>query len=569
MIPQNQLSIADNILFGVRGSRKKRDGINHDWDSVADGSTSIVGLHDFWFGTTAKTQRMISIGSDRTVRSYNSGTATSLTDSGTAWSGTLDQASMVTYNNRCFMAVSGANNVMKMYPGSGTVTDVGFIITDISVASPTVVTATGHGLTTGNSVIITGSNSTPSINGTHTITVTSPDTFTIVVNVTVQGTRGTVTLADGVPPKASIMREHLGRLWTNDKSNVDRLHYCETSNHTQWQGQGDSGAIDIGVGDGDPEGITAIFPSFKGELFVAKRTKLYRISGYEPETFQVTLVSEGIGCVSHNSIAAVDQDDVLFVSERGVHSLSATDRFGDFEGAFASADIQGTFNDDLNRSRLRYSWGAYCSQINSVAFAFATIGNSTNDVVYLYNVPQKSWYRWPNLSCESLIVANDSDRKRFYLGTNTSRVSKTLNDTNYDVDSAGDNQAINPKVTTGIIYPTGSPYSQVALKQFILYYRPEGTHTLTATVRMDNLTLSTENILTFSNTTSGDLLGSTFILGTSLLGSTSVLISTARMIDGIGHGFKVEITQSGVDQALEIQGFAIEYEEAGTAGEAR
>lgn len=63
-----------------------------------------------------------------------------------------------------------------------------------TLANPTVVTTSGnHGLTSGDTVVITGSNSTPSINGTHVVTVISPTTFSIPVNVTGAGTAGTVT----------------------------------------------------------------------------------------------------------------------------------------------------------------------------------------------------------------------------------------------------------------------------------------------------------------------------------------------------------------------------------------
>lgn len=66
-------------------------------------------------------------------------------------------------------------------------------ITDISVANPTVVTtAADHGLTTGDQVIITGSDSTPSINGLRQVVVLSATTFSVGVDVTVAGTTGTV-----------------------------------------------------------------------------------------------------------------------------------------------------------------------------------------------------------------------------------------------------------------------------------------------------------------------------------------------------------------------------------------
>ncbi len=66
-------------------------------------------------------------------------------------------------------------------------------ITANTVANPTVVTSAAHGLVTGGSITITGSNSTPVINGTYNVTVTGVNTFTVPVNVTIAGTAGSWT----------------------------------------------------------------------------------------------------------------------------------------------------------------------------------------------------------------------------------------------------------------------------------------------------------------------------------------------------------------------------------------
>ena len=64
--------------------------------------------------------------------------------------------------------------------------------TAISEANPTHVTISGHGLTNGQEVIISGSNSTPSINGLQTITVIDKDTVSVPVHVTVAGTAASI-----------------------------------------------------------------------------------------------------------------------------------------------------------------------------------------------------------------------------------------------------------------------------------------------------------------------------------------------------------------------------------------
>lgn len=64
-------------------------------------------------------------------------------------------------------------------------------ITAISIANPTQVTSANHGLTTGEAVLIAGTNSTPALTGPYTVTVLDGNTFTVPVNVTVAGTTGT------------------------------------------------------------------------------------------------------------------------------------------------------------------------------------------------------------------------------------------------------------------------------------------------------------------------------------------------------------------------------------------
>lgn len=64
-------------------------------------------------------------------------------------------------------------------------------ITAISVANPTHVTSANHGLTTGEAILVAGTNSTPALTGPYTVTVLDANTFTVPVNVTVAGTAGT------------------------------------------------------------------------------------------------------------------------------------------------------------------------------------------------------------------------------------------------------------------------------------------------------------------------------------------------------------------------------------------
>lgn len=67
-------------------------------------------------------------------------------------------------------------------------------ITDIEPGSGiATITAAGHNLSSGQTVVITGTDSTPSIDGTYVATVSDPNTFTIQTMITGAGTTGSFT----------------------------------------------------------------------------------------------------------------------------------------------------------------------------------------------------------------------------------------------------------------------------------------------------------------------------------------------------------------------------------------
>ena len=106
------------------------------------------------------------------------------------------------------------------------------VITSASIANPTVVTATGHGLTTGNKIIIRGQTlAVPELNGTvYTVTVTGVDTFTIPVNVTTAGAGGTI----GVFPTANTGHlEYMDGYWFVVKA-AGTIWNCDVDDPTLW-----------------------------------------------------------------------------------------------------------------------------------------------------------------------------------------------------------------------------------------------------------------------------------------------------------------------------------------------
>jgi hypothetical protein len=84
-------------------------------------------------------------------------------------------------------AIAGILNqyeIDALNPQSGT-------ITNISVANPTIITSTNHGLVGGEVVSFTGTNSTPLVTGNYTVNYIDENTFSVDLNVTIAGNSGT------------------------------------------------------------------------------------------------------------------------------------------------------------------------------------------------------------------------------------------------------------------------------------------------------------------------------------------------------------------------------------------
>lgn len=67
---------------------------------------------------------------------------------------------------------------------------LGGLVASISVASAAVITAPGHGLQTGNTVYLGGTDCSPTLDGLRVVTRLTEDTFSVPITTTVAGTKG-------------------------------------------------------------------------------------------------------------------------------------------------------------------------------------------------------------------------------------------------------------------------------------------------------------------------------------------------------------------------------------------
>lgn len=498
---------ADDIVYSLDGSKIKRDGFTYHDSAAITNTPKIRGGHDYWCNlSNVKTQKIVVWDNQATSKAWiqaaGGGAWTELTKDASATAPTaLTRVCFEVFNDDLIMAVTDSNTAGRA-PLKWNNQDAG------------------------NAYLPLG----------------------------------------GTPPNVKYVRKHQGRLWAaGDPTRPDRLYFTSPGNHEEWNGTGDSGAIDIDPGDGDSSGITAIFPSFRGMLFVAKANALYKVSGTTPVDYKIEPVSYGLGCISHNSAVAVDMDDIYFASERGFHSLVMTEKFGDFEGAFLSSTIQGDFN-NLDDAQMKFSQGVWIPSLNSCIWNVSRNGTDL-DTFWLYDVRFKAWYRWTGVTPTALFRVEDSTTKikRAYFGDSVGRMSKTQNTGVYhDYTST----AISQVCKTPFIWPGNDPTKIVGFKKLGVWLKMPSGDTLTVSARLAGVT--EPQTLTFTSTASGTpKLDVDFILGVSKLNADQDLRMTPYTLplDGYATSVQLTFTQATADKYCAIFGWWIEWEPAGDSQE--
>ena len=270
---------------------------------------------------------------------------------------------------------------------------------------------------------------------TTTSTVDAPQTWD-------QSAASTSALG-GSPPKFSIMAKHKNRIFAAGvATNGSRLYYSATLDATRWSGL-DAGSIDIDPDDGDR--ITGL-ASHKNELLVFKgpnKLSIHRITGSAPtgsDAFARVPYVSGLGSLNHNGIFRVN-DDLVFPSPRGFHSLAATAAYGNYIEAFLSRPILSYYQDSLSHAMggLDANWGANY-QGRGLAIWIVPSSGTTKDtyLAYDYRFQPGRWSRWTGYqNASSLAIVQDTNRRhRLYAGATDGWV-RTLDQNSRSIDGTG------------------------------------------------------------------------------------------------------------------------------------
>jgi hypothetical protein len=362
----------------------------------------------------------------------------------------------------------------------------------------------------------------------------------------------------GTPPNFAFAVAHKKYVFASGNiAYPQRLYYCKQEDPEDWT-DASAGSIDILSNDGDA--ITGLYGDHKSRLWVFKGTNkgsIWQVTGSSETDWAVVPFKRGVGCVAHNSIVPFG-DDLAWMSNQGIHALSATDAYGDFKEAFLSAPIGRFFREEISESRLTSVWGVNYARRGMLVFTMSLAGQTENTVMLAldYRSQPFRWAKWTVPAAACLAIVNNSRRPELMAGTYTGHVLR-MDQPNRDMAGT----AYTGKVTLPYMNLGSSAVEKYAAKVF-LGIATTGNYTFTFGYQRDGQTQQTATLAQSGADVLGTATANQFTLGTSTLGGSRFIAQPADM-EGSFRDIQFEVSNGGLNQDLELHTIGFHAESAG------
>jgi hypothetical protein len=308
--------------------------------------------------------------------------------------------------------------------------------------------------------------------------------------------------------------------------------------------------------DGDPEGITAIFPAYQGEVYIATRRSIYRLSCTDPgdiNTYFLQKITKGIGCVSARTVVATP-NDILWMSDRGVHSLKKLVVSDQTDIQFLSRDIQPIFTRQLANTLLEQAEATWDENENLYILTVPSSGQTTNDVILAYNLNYGYWTTWTGINARSISNVLIQNKQYPMVGKENGKLNILRDDIMTD-----EGQGFAASFKTGKIFPGGDITKQWHFVSITILASATTTTNVQLNWYVDGVNQTVSSGDAFSLGQGSDLLGSTFILGQSRLGIGRFLPRRVT-VGETGYNIQLEVVASGTSD-IEFYGFILEVDD--------
>jgi hypothetical protein len=363
--------------------------------------------------------------------------------------------------------------------------------------------------------------------------------------------------ADGV---GTLLGTWLGRMvMAGNRDFPYRVYLSGPYEPEEWTTPGGATSFDLTY-DGEPGGVTAIFPEKDGSLFIATSRSIYQLTASDPNdvaTFNLRRVTRGVGCVGQGSVVATP-NDILFMSQRGLHSIRKIIVSDQSEVTFLSRDVQRVFTELLNPLLLEQASARWDEKDNLYIVTVASAGQLTNDIILCYNINFDLWLIWEDINARSLGALVQGGRQYILCGREDGKITYLDSDQTADIDAG-----FSCTFKSGKFFPDGDITHEKEFVSLTALVSARTVSDITLGWAIDSLDSTKNGSATVSIGSEFSLLGSTFTLGQSSLGIGRFLPVRVSVGD-IGYNFQLEVTASG-DSGLEFHGWILEVKDANTS----
>ncbi len=316
-------------------------------------------------------------------------------------------------------------------------------------------------------------------------------------NVTLSDDRGgadatlsllpTTASINGLPPLLKLITTWKDILWGVPRTQIDHVRWTEPRVFYTWSATNE---VLIPPVNTDVHGVTAFIPR-RDQLGIARRDRLYQITGDGDDTFVRTQVSPNIGCLSQESVVII-RDVAYFLGERGIVEWNAQSC-----GYVSEAQVNPWFNTDqyFNRSLFPLAQGRYNPDVDAYELLVALVGSSSLNAWVAFDLTLRAWYG-PHLSALPLSCCASDSERHGYLRSATETALSVFGSTNGFLEkrdsSVADDDGL--PVALDITLPVLGSFAPEMEKTWLdpaLHTRVEsagsGPHTLTVTSSVGKL----------------------------------------------------------------------------------
>lgn len=311
-----------------------------------------------------------------------------------------------------------------------------------------------------------------------------------------------------------------------------------------------AGEIDVG------SDITGLFV-FRDQLIIFCEQKILRLTGNTIADFQLTPITDDIGCIQTDTIQEVG-GDLIFLAPDGLRMLSATERIGDFGLAVVSKAIQSEFDTFISlstsyaslviRSKSQYRLLGYNNNITAdsalgvLGTQFAGQGGEGMAWAELRGIRAYVAYSVYTGTTETILFANGSGY-----------VYQLENGNSFD------GADIIATFSTPFV-PLDDPRIRKTFYKLFLYTDPQGSVNADVSLKLDFDTEGAIQPQPISFTNATQTVG---FYGQATYGTTSYGTKLKKIFETqtIGSGFTVSLqfTSEGTDPPFSLDAATLEY----------